>query len=250
MAHDTLYIMSLPGETPVSPAPNRIPVCLGSRISPDLRLLRLPGVSPRGGVLAITCGEEIPHGNPDLLCRALLRECAARGFRGLLLDFDHPTPALSRLAALLSRHGLPLILPEWLAEHVPNCRVLIPSSLSGGSLDTRLREAVDKFGADRVVLALERAAEDFTLPAPTGCGHPLTPEELHRLIHDFRPKTQFSPALCTRYFLHCRDEEVHLVLCDDDASFHAKTACARRCGIFRFLFLQRDESAFFSNFSP
>lgn len=250
MPHDTLYMMSLPGESLVSPAPNRIPVRLSYRVSPDLRLLRLQGPPLRGGVMAVTCGDGELHGDPDPLCRTILRECAARGARGLLLDFDRPAPVPARLAALLARCGLSLILPEWLAEHAPNCRVLIPSALSGGSLELRLLEAVQTYGADRVILAIERRAEEFSLPCPSGCGRPLSPEELEGLKASHRPQLHFSAALCTRYFVHCREDQAHLVLCDDDGTLREKHACARRCGVYRFLLLQCDKSALSSVFSP
>lgn len=250
MPHDTLYMMSLPGEAPLSPAPNRIPVRLSYRVSPELRLLRLPGPPLRSAVMAITCGEESPHGDPASLCRTILREYAARGAQGLLLDFDHPSPDLDHLAGLLSRRAVPLILPEWLADRAPNCRVLISSALSGGSLEVRLSEAVKTYGADRVILALERCAEEFPLPCPSGCGRPLSPEELERLTAAHRPHFHFSSALCTRYFVHCREDRAHLVLWDDDDTLREKHACARRCGVYRFSLLQRDKSALFTSFSP
>ena len=49
---------------------------------------------------------------------------------------------------------------------------LIPSALSGGSLQQRLQEAVERFGAARVALAVERVAEDFFLPSPPARGCP------------------------------------------------------------------------------
>lgn len=255
MSPDTLYMLSAPGTVPCLPGPNQFPAILSHRITPTGQLLRLNAApTPHGGIMVVCDCEEIPTGSPVQLCDALLRECLRIRPRGLLLDFERPHPfyvnLLAQLSPKLSLLGITLFLPESLAAHAPNCRVLIPSALSGGSLELRLCEAVERYGSDRVVLSLERCIEDFTLPALSGCGQPLSPEDLDRLRQEFHSKLHFSPALCTRYFTYQRAAQPHLVLCDDDDTMRQKTACARRCGIFRFLLLQCDKSSVFPDFSP
>ena len=199
-----------------------------------------------GGIMAVTSVGENPYRSPDHLCRLLLRECILHRPRGLLLDIDSPTQTYADLAAqlghLLPRQNITLFLPESLANCAPGCRVLIPSALSGGSLDHRLTDAVQHFGLDRVVLAVQQIAEDLRLPAPDGCGLPLSSEELSSLMESYCPSTHFSPPLCTRYFTYCRGSEIHLVLYDDVESLQKKLACARRCGVSRFLLPWQDIS--------
>lgn len=225
---------------PRLPVRNCFPVWLAYRVDPTLHLLRLHNASSfQGGVMAISTCPEPSAGDPVQLCRSILGECARHSFRGVLLDLDHPSVHYERLAHLLvrelPRRSVTLFLPECLAPCAPGCRVLISSALSGGSLDQRLLEAVERHGADRVVLAVEPAAEDFTLPAPTGCGKPLTKQELADLRGSLRPNIHFSRPLCTRYFTYCRNDTVHVVLFDDDTTIAQKLTCARRCGVSRFL---------------
>lgn len=255
MSHDTLYILAAPGQFPQLAAGNHFPAWLAYRVSPDFRLLRTEGPSGfRGGVMVISGCAEAPHGDPGHFCRTLLAECARHGFQGVLLDFDSSSPGCELLGRTLARvlpgRGITLFLPECLGHCAQNCRVLIPSALSGGSLEGRLKGAVENYGADRVVLSTERISEDFTLPAPTGCGRPLSSEELERLKTDLRPRLHFSAPLCTWYFTYRRNASFHLVLCDDERSLREKLTCARRCGVHRFLLPWRDISSSPGDFLP
>ena len=58
---------------------------------------------------------------------------------------------------------------------------------------------MERYGAGRVALAVERAAEDFFLPSPTGQGMPLTQEELKERLEARAPSVFFSDALCAHY---------------------------------------------------
>ena len=237
MAQDIFYVLTPPAQLPRLREYACRPAHLTYRISPALRLLRLQGAQHlRGGVMTVGDCANLPHGDPGLFSMELLRECSFRGFRGVILDLersDHPLiPVLPRLESLLTRQGVTLFLPEPYAAPLTGAKVLISSALSGGSLAQRLEDAVRQFGRDRVVLAVEKIAEDFRLPAPTGCGRPLSPEELcPHTDHAF-----FSPALCAQYATY-RDQEgnLHFVLFDNAHSITRKLHCARRAGITRFL---------------
>ena len=90
---------------------------------------------------------------------------------------------------------------------------MIPSALSGGSLQRRLEEALERFGESRTALALEKVAEDFFLPSPTGSGQPLTEQELEALKQRLSPSIFFSGDLCARYFTYMsRENGAHFVL--------------------------------------
>ena len=156
----------------------------------------------------------------------------------------------ARLDELFAQRGWTLFVPEAYGLCAPKALVLISSALSGGSLEGRLREAGERFGRDRLALALQRSAEDFSLPAPTGCGRPLSPEDLEKLTCDLRPKLHFSRPLCTRYFLYRRNDQVHLVLLDDRETIKEKLSCARACGVHRFLLPWRDISPTYTDFLP
>ncbi len=129
------------------------------------------------------------RGEAGPFCQEVLRECMARGYDGILCDFEgHPLQVLAQavrtLGELTKKRGWPLYVTEAYAPFSDSAIVLIPTALSGGSLQLRLQEAVERYGAARVALAVERVAEDFFLPSPTGQGMPLTREELRQRLEE------------------------------------------------------------------
>ena len=241
MPQDTFLIPVPPRHLSVLRSWDVTPAHLAYRIGPGPRLLRADTPSlPRGGLMYLDHRGYDGLGSPDALLQEVLRECRRQDHAGVILAFDRPLPPLERLAARLDeqlrRSGRTLYVTEIFAHHAPGARVMIPSALSGGSLSQRLSEACRSFGAERTVLALDRVAEDFSLPAPTGSGTPLTREELSRQIDRLRPSIFFSPELCARYFTYMsREGSAHFVLFDDSDTLRRKTDTARQLGIHTFL---------------
>lgn len=214
------------------------PVLLAYRLGPGPRLLRsCPPTQVRGGWLGVTLGEDAPGGDPGILCRQAVQECRARGATGLLADwdrFDRRLFLLSRqLGRTLQQAGLTLAVPEAYGEVTGSASVLISSALSGGNLEVRLKEAIERYGAGRVVLALERMGEDFLLPSPSGQGTPLSPQALQALRQRVRPAVYWSGELCARYFTYRSEGQVHFVLFDDGAALSKKLELADRLGVTR-----------------
>jgi len=241
MQNDTFYLLAAPEQLPQLRRWNAFPALFSCRLSESGTLLHLPDALPAaGGVLVLSdCSQPLRPCAPRL-CPELLRTCLRQGARGLLLDFDARDEAhgaiVSTLAPLLAGRGITLFVPEYYAPAAPSARVLISSALSGGTLEQRLEEALVRFGADRTVLALEKAAEDFPLPAPDGCGTPLTDLQLRQMLERLRPAVWFSTPLCARYFTYLTAAgAVRFVLFDDDDTLRRKVETARRLGICRFL---------------
>ena len=203
---------------------------------PHLFRANMP-ISVRGGLMALDCVGFDGRGEAAPFCQEVLRECAARGYDGILCDFEgRPIPLLREvigtLGTLAEKRGWPLYIPEAYGGCAGGARVLISSALSGGSLVRRLEEAVERYGRDRVALAVERVAEDFYLPSPTGQGQPLTRAELARLMEERTPSVFFSTELCAHYFTYMsRENGAHFVLFDDAGSIRKKLQVARRLGI-------------------
>ena len=196
-----------------------------------------PPLPVRGGLMALDCAGFDGRGDTGPLCREILRECAARVFTGVLCDFEAtPLPPLVRalqdLTGPLAKRGWPLYVPEAYGEQVAGARVLISSALSGGSLSQRLLDALNQYGHGRVVLAVERVAEDFFLPSPDGQGTPLSREALGAMLEQRTPSVFFSDQLCAHYFTYMsRENGAHFVLFDDAGSIHKKLLLAHNLGI-------------------
>ena len=103
------------------------------------------------------------------------------------------------------------------------------TALSGGTLEGRLTQAVDQYGAEHLALDLQRLTMDFPLPCPGGQGTPLTLPQLEALAAG-RP-TFYSDALCARYFTLTRQGQTHFVLFDDARTLRRKLELARQLGI-------------------
>jgi len=203
-------------------------------------LFRAESIAPKGGLMVVDDKDFNPLGSIGPLCQEIFRECQARGFSGAILDFENRLPPLEQIAARLdeafTRRGWTLYIPERFAHVAPHARVMIPSALSGGSLQQRLEEALERFGESRTVLALEKRSEDFRLPSPTGSGQPLTDQELEELRQRLSPSVFFSRELCARYFTYnSRESGPHFVLFDDSDTLRRKVEVAHQLNIHTFL---------------
>ena len=181
--------------------------------------------------------------SPERLSAAALRECGRRSYGGVLLDFEQP-PAPDRLAfaETLARRlsPRPVYVPESYAA-ASGAIPLICTAISGGNFVQRLQEAAA--GRDRaggLALDVQRLRMDFTLPAQSGEGRPLSGRELQDLLDRESPSVFFSQDLCARYFTYARDGETHFVLFDDADTLSQKLRTGGNMG-FAAAFLMYPE---------
>ena len=161
--------------------------------------------------------------------QSILQECARRRYGTVIVPF--PAPALTAsLARHLYRAGISLWVHETCAHAAPGGMVLVCTAMSGGDIQRRLRECCRAFGADRIVLDLQRLRMDFPLPCPSGQGTPLSAEALDALLRT-EPAVFFSQALCARYFTYRKGGETRFVLFDDAETLRRKLRIARESGI-------------------
>ena len=176
------------------------------------RLLRseLPR-GAQGGLLGLSdrCNGPLPE--LLMLCRAILGECHAHRFGGVLADFEGGARE-DRLA-------------------VPEASVLICTALSGGTLRERLSDAAARYGTQRIALDCQRLAMDFVLPCRSGEGTPLTPEELSARRERCGAAVFFSEELCANYFSYTAQGRAHFVLFDTAETLRCKLRLGRERGM-------------------
>lgn len=190
---------------------------------------------PTGGWMVIDDARFTQGDAPEGFCNEVLRECAARRFTGVVCRFQGRESAVladvtARLAEVCKNRGIGCFVTEAYGAGAPDAKVIISTAISGGSLQQRLEEATARFGT-RLALWVERVAEDFLLPSPSGAGAPLTVEELHRRREERGGAVFFSPELCAHYFTYMSGDKGHFVLFDDAGSIRKKLRMAESMGI-------------------
>ncbi|MCI8537636.1 MAG: hypothetical protein HFF18_03110 [Oscillospiraceae bacterium] len=218
-----------------------VPVAhMSYRVGPGPQLLRggIPAALRGGFLMMDDQGYTPERGGCAAFCQQVLRECALRGYTGVIADWENPpgqaqAELTQAMDQALNGKGWPLFVTEPYAKCAPHARVMISSAVSGGSLSERLSEAAERYGIERIALAVERCAEDFTMPSPSGAGNKLSGEALGALMEEYRPATYFSNELCAHYFTYRPEGQsgVHFVLYDDGGSIRKKLQTARNLGI-------------------
>ena len=228
-------LLALPaGQSLPSGRRDLVPANMAYRVGAGPRLLgvRLP-TGLQGGLMMLDCRDFDGQGDPTPCCRQILGECRRRGFRGVVCDFEGPpVGCLPKLVALLDRgcsgQGWALYVPEAYAPHAPSARVLLPSCLTSGTLERRLRAALAHRPAQQLALAVEWVREDFLLPA-SGRGDPLTQAALDEQLRRLEPAVFFDRGLCAHYYTYLAPGgQAHFVLFDTPRSLREKLAVARR----------------------
>lgn len=185
--------------------------------------------SLQGGALLLTGWDGVWR---DTAAQGILRECRARQYGAVIVPFPDPS-LVQTLAPPLYQAGVALWVHEHCAHAAPGGRVLVCTALSGGDMEERLTRCCRAFGADRIVLELQRLRMDFSLPCPGGEGVYLTGEQLAQRQ---RGRAVFySRTLGARYFTYRSGSGTRFVLFDDGDTLRRKIALGRQLGITRGL---------------
>lgn len=234
---ERIVIAAKPGEITSAGSWEKPIAHLAYRVGGGPHLFRANGpVTPQGGFMVIDDTGFSGGGEAEGFCNEVLRECAARKFTGVVCRFQgRPAPVLTqaveKLGELCRSRALECFVSEPYGSAAPSAGVLISTALSGGSLRGRLESAGDTFGLRRLALWVERTAEDFPLPSPSGTGAPLTVEELERRREEYGADIFFSGELCAHYFTYMAGEKGHFVLFDDAGSIRKKLRLGASLGI-------------------
>lgn len=214
------FLLTTPRDTPKAAALGLPCGFFCYRIGPKGTLQRtaLPAAT-HGGLLGLTEAPGLSHAEPEALAECIAAECSRQGYRGVLLGPSALPDASGSLAALctkLQQRNLPCFAPPSLARAAPECRVILPGTLSGGTLEEMLDAFAAQYGSHRICLDVQRCCHSFSMPGSTPDGTRLTRQALDDLRQQYQPDSFFSPALCTNYFTYCpQPQEMRLVLFDD-----------------------------------
>lgn len=228
-----LYLAVAPDDLPHAKSYTPYLAHVAYRVDSNGHLLRatLPP-QLRGGMAVLSDCEAPVSPWSDALVQELLQECLQRNYAGVMLDFEGHTPQGSFVRALdeaLHRHHRRLLVSEEYTAHTAHASILINTALSGGVLSERLTQAVAQYGAERLVLDLQRLVMDFPLPCPSGEGTVLTLDALHQLQQG--RAVFFSEELCARYFTYRRGNATRFVLFDDVDTLQRKISIGEKLGI-------------------
>ena len=182
----------------------------------------------RGGLLGLTDAPALPPSRLPELQQALSAECHRRGYRGIIADLP-PASAQSLLPALsaLCRQGYAVFLPPEAARNLPESRVLLPGSLSGGTLESMLESYAEAWGKHRLCLDLQRCHHRFPMPSFDPQGQPLSRPELQQLLDTHHPKVFFSTAPAPNTS-PCTIQKPAGILCSSTMLPRQENACSVR----------------------
>lgn len=154
----------------------------------------------------------------------VLRRAGTAAYAAVFWETQEALPALTVLA---ERLGPRLLLSERWQQDLPQCGVLISSSLSGGTAEQRFVEAAQA-AHRRCWLLLEWMCMEFLLPCPSGMGTPLTKSALEARLEGHR--SFFDPGLCCEYIHWLEDGHGRMVLYDTAETLTQKAILARQAG--------------------
>lgn len=206
------------------------------KIGLDGRLYRAAGApNINRGLMILSADAETPRIDDDTASE-IIAECRKQNFSGVIINFN--ADALSEeLPLAFSESKLRLAVHEEFGEKFPEAWVIVSTAISGGTLKRRLFEAAELFGADRIVLDIERICKDFVLPAPDGEGRDLTKDAFSEIMERLSPTPFFSPELCCHYFFFAEKGKTHFVLYDNLSSIKNKLAVAETLKINKSILL-------------
>lgn len=171
----------------------------------------------------------------------LAAECRRRSFRAVLAGFGSAGAVETlRFCDGLLRLGVTPILTEACWREGCGAELMISSAVSGGSLRTRLEEALRR--CPDLSLDLERLCRSFPLPCPDGEGEPLPRRELERLLRAGAKPAFSEELMCKAFSAECGGE-MRFILFDDRESLCRKALLAAEMGVCRAFLLYPEWSA-------
>ena len=193
------------------------PVHLAYRLTGG-RLLRDRNFSGTGGIMALRAGAGCDAGSVP----AILRECRARGFRGILLEAEDGVSLFS-LADALARE-----ITVWYGRGGRRFGAVVPTDVCSGSFSSFVRERAGR-APYRALADVEISRRIYTPPCSDGRCRSVGRSEAEKLTAS--AGSWFSRELNTNYTLFFSGGKPHFMLFDNAASVSARISALRSAGI-------------------
>ena len=169
------------------------------------------------------------------LIKDILNEYVRRNYAGILLDLNDNVDTITQVQAIcsvLSSKKVLHFIPIKMAGLSKDAKLIIPSSICGGSIDELFSSYISKYDPSRLCLEIIRNRNDFTIPSYKPEGIFLSPDDYKLLLEKYTPSSFFSEELACKYFTYRTSECAHFVLYDDPETAIYKIGLAKKYGFY------------------
>ena len=206
------------------------------RISESGMLQRIPSYSSQNrNIMGLSDSTGLKNCDPDRLCRDVVTEYMRRGYAGIVLNIELENTDLDKLEKIcsyLSQKKIIYFLPVELAQISADAKIIVPSSISGGSISQMLKMLTDKYSPSRICMELVRTCSDFEMPSYKPDGTAISADALNELMVTHDAQSFFSSELGCKYFTYRQDGNAHFVLYDDSEMASYKIRLAQTAGFY------------------
>ena len=132
--------------------------------------------------------------NADRLVRDIISEISRRNYSGVLLDFEESSSILSsveKICTLLSQRQIIHFVPVELAALSKDSKIIIPSTISGGSFNEMVEYYKKRYRSDRLCLEIVRCRNIFNMPSYKPQGEFINADEFDNIINTVKPAIFF-----------------------------------------------------------
>lgn len=192
-------------------------------------------VIARKNVMGIYDGGGLLGADYEKLSRDIFQELTRRGYTGVLFDFParaETIPALELICSFLAQKKATVFLPYELSAISNEAKIIIPASVSGGSLRETLESLCSSYSPQRLCVEISRDCSDFLMPSYQPNGTTLSSEQLKSIIEKYTPAPYFSDKMGCKYFTYRNGAESHFVLFDDADTAAYKVKLADTLGMY------------------
>ena len=190
---------------------------------------------PRKNIMGIYDDGGLAKCDIERLIRDIITEFMRRNYVGILFDVSSSPEiitSMQKICSVLSQKKILHFIPINLASISIDAKLIVPSSISGGSIYEMLNSLKEKYTASRLCIEIIRTRNDYTMPSYNPEGVFLSSEEYKNIIEKYSPHCFFSQELACKYFTYHTSENTHFVLYDDSETVIYKIKMAEKLGLF------------------